>query len=252
MVWGANWLRKRKGMHAVEITELRCKSCGAPLASENVVEHLAMARCSHCGAVMALEGMAGWPAKHSGEPKSRPPVPMPLGIRVTHPSGQLEISRRWYSHGLWFLAFFCVFWNGFMVVWHWLALSQGAWFMSVFGLLHTAVGIGILYVTLAGFLNTTVIRVRYGELSIQSGPIPFPGNTTLRADEIEQLYAKERRAHSNNGDSYRYEVHAVKRDGHQQLLLKGLNEVEQALFIEQQLEQFLGIKDRPVPGEIAR
>ncbi len=236
----------------MEISELRCKSCGAPLAAENVVEHLAMARCSHCGAVMALEGLHGWTDQAGGEPKSRPPVPMPPGIRVEHPSGQFQITRRWYNHGLWFLLVFCIFWNGFMIVWHSIALSQGAWFMSAFGLIHTLVGIGVAYITLAGFLNTTEIRVRYGELTIRSGPVPFPGNKTMRTDDIEQLYTKERISHTKNGVSYRYEVLAVKRDGRQEPLLKGLTEAEQALFIEQQLEQFLGIRDRPVPGELAR
>ena len=33
---------------------------------------------------------------------------------------------------------------------------------------------------------------------------------------------------------------------------RGLTEAEQALYIEQQLEQFLGIKDEAVPGELPR
>jgi len=32
----------------------------------------------------------------------------------------------------------------------------------------------------------------------------------------------------------------------------GLTDTEQVLYIEQQLEQFLGIQDKPMPGELPR
>ena len=46
----------------------------------------------------------------------------------------LEIRRRWFTAAVLFLVFFCVFWNGFMIVWHGMAFASGAWFMSLFGL----------------------------------------------------------------------------------------------------------------------
>jgi hypothetical protein len=236
---------------AMELQELRCKSCGATIGPENFVERLAMARCGHCGTVFAVSGLPT-PAGAAPPPAPRVKVPMPRGIQVEELGGLLEIRRRWFGPAFIFLAFFCVVWNGFMIVWHVMAWSMGAWFMSLFGLLHTAVGIGLAWFTLAGLLNTTTIRARRGLIEIASGPIPCGGNTTLTTDDLAQLYCKERVSHSKNGTSCAYEVLAVTKANVRKTLLKNLTEADQALFIEQELERFLGIEDRPVPGEIAR
>ncbi|TXT35987.1 MAG: hypothetical protein FD138_1138, partial [Planctomycetota bacterium] len=50
--------------------------------------------------------------------------------------------------------------------------------------------------------------------------------------------------------SMQYEVYAVV-NGQKQKLLGGLHEVDQALFVEQRLERYLGIEDRIVPGEMS-
>ena len=233
----------------MELKALRCKNCGATISPENVVERLAMARCDHCGSVFAVSGLPT-PASGAEEPRPRVKVPMPRGIRVEELGSSLEIRRRWFGPAFVFLAFFCVFWNGFMIVWHAMALSMGAWFMSLFGLLHTAVGVGLAWFTLAGLLNTTTIRARRGLIEITSGPIPWWGNANVSTDELDQLYCKERISHSKNGTNYSYQVLAVTKTNVRQTLVKGLTEADQALFIEQELERFLDIKDRPVRGEI--
>lgn len=235
----------------MKLIELRCKSCGATLNPDNIVERLAMARCGHCGAVFAISG-APWQDPDKAEELQRPKVPMPRRIQVQELGNSLEITRRWYGHAFLFLAGFCVVWNGFMIFWHVMALSEGAWFMSLFGLIHTAVGIGLAYFTVAGFLNSTVIRARRGLIEITSGPVPWPGNKTVSTDDLEQLYSKEQIRHTKNGVSYAYQVHAITRGNVRKTLLKGLTEAEQALYIEQELERFLGIEDRPVRGEIPR
>lgn len=235
----------------MELRELRCKNCGATIGPENFVERLAMARCGHCGTVFAVSGLPT-SAGAAEAPAPRVKVPMPRGIQVEELGGLLEIRRRWFGPAFIFLAFFCLFWNGFMIVWHGIALSTGAWFMSLFGLLHTAVGIGVAWFTLAGFLNTTTIRARRGLIEITSGPVPCGGNATIPTDDLAQLYCKERISHSKNGTSYSYKVLAVTKANVRKTLLKNLTEADQALFIEQELERFLGIDDRPMPGEIAR
>lgn len=177
---------------------------------------------------------------------------MPRGIEVLDLGSELQIKRRWFSFVFLFLAVFCIFWNGFMLFWHAMALSMGAWFMSVFGLLHTAVGIGLAYFTLAGFLNTTNVRVGHGTIQIVHQPLPWPGNIVLPAHHVNQLFCRERVRHGKNGPSVTYELHAVTADGRQRKLLSGLSEPEQALYVEQELERHLGIDDALVRGELPR
>jgi hypothetical protein len=235
----------------MELKELACKNCGAPLKADQFVEQLAMVRCSHCHAVFTLESVL--PPNTANRPFApRPKIELPKGMHVEDLVTTLEIRRRWFNPMYVFLLFFCVFWNGFMIVWHTIAISTGAWFMSVFGLLHTAVGLGIGYCTLAGFLNTTTIRIGYGMLEVHSGPVPWGGNLSIPYDEIEQIYCEEKVHHGKNGTSRTYNVMAVCRNKEIKTLLSGLTDAEQAMYLEQELERFLRITDRAVPGELPR
>ncbi len=238
----------------IELVELRCKSCGALLRPEDIVERLAMARCSHCDAVFGIEGWSTPTPSDSSDAAAGPriDVPMPRGFQVQNYGNVLEISRRWFHPMYFALIFFCIFWNGFMLVWHGMALASGAWLMSLFGLLHTAVGVGLAYATVAGFVNRTIIRVGHGQLEVRHGPLPWLGNRSLPSHEIEQIYCQEAVSRNDNGSQYRYTVYAILQGNHREKLLAGLIEAEQALYVEQELERFLNIKDRPVRGELPR
>ncbi len=240
----------------MELVELRCKSCGAMLREQDIEPRLAMARCSHCDAVFGIKGLERpVHVATSVAPVAaadRTPIPMPRGIEVVDLGTELQIKRRWFHPVFLFLAVFCVFWNGFMLIWHAAALAGGAWFMSVFGLLHTAVGVGLAYFTLAGFLNTTTIRVARGMLRVVHQPLPWFGSVAMPAGDVKQLYCREKVSHGKNGTRVTYQLHAVTRGHRRQKLLSGLNDAEQALFVEQELERHLKIEDRPVRGELAR
>ncbi len=236
----------------MELIELRCKSCGAVLKPESVNLALAMARCEHCGALFGLRnapGLADVPVTAS---VVRQKVPMPKGFDVVDFGTTLEITRRWFSPVFLLLLVFCVFWNGFMVVWHGIALATGMWPMSCFGLIHTSVGIGVAYFTVAGFVNRTVIRADRGMIEVRHGPLPWPGNKALPAGRIGQLYCKETVSHGKNGATHRYSVEVAMKDDTAATLLTGLDRAEHALYIEQELERHLDIEDRPVRGELPR
>jgi len=236
----------------MELKPLRCKSCGAPIEAGEIDKDLGLVRCSHCGSVFGLEGLP----RHGGDDGfrayERQAVPMPDRVEVIDAGGELHITYRWFSLKFVFLIVFTVIWNGFMLVWHGISLASGAWFMSVFGLLHTAVGVGVAYYTLAGLLNKTTVRIGMGQLMIQHWPLPWPGNRQLEASDIAQLFSREKISRSKNSTNYSYQVHAILQNGKKQRLLGGLTDVDQALYVEQEMERYLGIEDRPVRGEIPR
>lgn len=160
------------------------------------------------------------------------------------------MRRSWYSHQLFFLAFFCVFWDGFMINWYYMILgaesSPGAMFL-VFPLLHVAVGVGLTYRTLAGFLNKTWITVADGEVTVRHGPLPWLGNRKVPPGEIQQLYCEQIKG--KNGHSSSYTLSAVLRDGRKIDLIKSLPNAAQVLYFEQRIEEHLGIEPAPVAGE---
>jgi hypothetical protein len=114
------------------------------------------------------------------------------------------------------------------------------------------VGIGLTWYCLATLLNTTTLTVGRGWLRIRHGPLYWPGRVDVPTSSLDQLYARKRVSHSKNGTTVRFELHAVLKDGKNKKLLKGLDEIEQALWLEQELEAVLGIRDRAVAGELEK
>lgn len=230
---------------AFSITELKCKNCGGTLEAGNIIERLAMARCGHCNSVFAIESSN--PAAVRSE---RAKVPLPQSITTTRKmDGTLEIIRSWKSATAFILIFFTLFWNGFMLVWFTIAIASGAWEMALFGSIHAGIGLFLIYLTAASFLNRTYINVGQGLLSVSHKPLKWPGGGSYAATKIKQIYCKEKVSRNKNGTSTRYILRAITTDGTHHTILKGLEVIEQALFIEQQLEDHLRIRNEPVAGE---
>lgn len=235
----------------MELKELSCKRCGAPISREDLNTDLGLATCAHCGTIFSVASSSAGTFQPTSLLK-REPVPIPERFDVVRASEGLQISYRWFGLSIIIMAVFAVFWNGFMLVWHGISLASGAWFMSLFGLLHTAVGIGLGYYVLAGFLNRTTIWVEPNRLLVRHHPLPWFGNQDLNAAEVDQLYSKKVIKQTKNGPRTSYEVHAIVKEGKKQKLLGRLKEPEQAIYIEQEIESYLGLRDKMVPGELPR
>lgn len=228
----------------MELTPMKCPACGAEILSEHVDVRLGIARCGDCTRVMRLSGSA---------PVPRVEPSIPSRFKVDDSGERLEIGWRWFKSTHVFMLFFCVAWDSFLFFWYSTALTQnGPWLMIVFPIAHVAVGIGITYSTLSGFLNSTRIAVEQRVLSIRHGPLPWRGNRRLEASTIDQLYCVSKESSNEDSVSYTYEVRARLKDGTEVELLRGLDEPGQALFIEHRLERHLDIPDRLVPGELRR
>lgn len=230
---------------APQLVELKCRNCGSQLDPEDISPQLAAARCRHCNALFAIPTTV----KEEKPEIPRPEVGLPKNFQVSRKGPDLVITRRWFSPAAFGLLFFAIIWNGFMIVWHTIALSQGVWFMSLFGLIHTAVGIGVAYTVAGMFLNSTVIQAGPSGIGVRHGPLPWKGNKQLARNQVEQLYCQEKVRRGKNGTSTAYLLVAVTPGNRRENLLKNITEVEQAIYLEQQIERHLGIKDARVAGE---
>ena len=177
---------------------------------------------------------------------------LPEGIDLIDHFDSLEIVRRWFSFKTIPLTLFVLFWDGFLIFWYTQAIRASNTMMLVFPLIHVVIGAGLTYYVLASYINRTYIRVDQSYISITHAPLPAFGNKTVSASDVKQVYSKERVSRSRRGTSVTYEVHALTHSGRNTKLLGGLLNSEQALFIEQEIEKFLRIKDVPVRGEISR
>ena len=242
-----------------------CSSCGAALRAEDLDRRLGVATCSHCGAMFDLRSRASrrpevdpsagaaHASSEAAAPRERPEVPMPERFRVGRRGKDLIVTWRWFKPVALFLLLFAVAWDSFLVVWYTLALEDGApLFAILFPLGHVAVGVGITYIALTMLLNRTTVAVSGGMLTVRHGPLPWRPAPTIRAVDLEQLYVERVTKRSKNGTTVTFTVRAVTRDHKGQKVVTGLERLEQALYLEQQIERSLGIEDQPVAGEVRR
>lgn len=248
--------------------DIVCERCGARVPAEDIDLPARLAKCRSCQGVFDFSRQLGRPRVRAVPLATTQPVaPQPGGITVvedipaperesgyrTAPAGggRLVMRRSWYSHQIIFLAFFCLIWDGFLITWYKVLLGAErgpGFFFFVFPLLHVAVGVGLTYRTLAGFLNKTWITVAGGELTIRHGPLPWFGNRAVPSAEIGQLYCEQSVIRNRNSTSVSYNLCAVLRDGRKVDLIKSLPS-EQALYLEHRIEEHLGIEPAPVAGE---
>jgi hypothetical protein len=228
---------------------LKCPSCASPLKADDVQLAQGIATCSYCRAVMTFAG----PGKEPWLERPRAPIPLPPRVTLRQTMHGIEIRRRWFTPAVLFLIVFCVFWDGFLVVWYTMAFAaKGPLLMKLFPMIHVAVGVAVTYSTVASLFNSTRIAIERGEIKVSHGPVPWPGKVTLHSDQIDQLYCKEKISHGKNGPRYSYELWMLLRDGSQKKLVAAGLEKEQGLYIEQEVERTIGIKDRAVGGELPR
>ena len=227
---------------------LSCKACGRQIPAHDINIDRLIAKCEGCNTVFSFaDDVDG--ARRRSPSGARPGADAARLCGRRHGHG-LRIVRRWWSPVYLFLAFFCVFWCGFLFFWYGMAFAGDApLIFFLFPLLHVAVGVGLSYFTLAGFLNRTVIEVDGQSLSVRHTPLPWTGNRKYSSPDIKQLYVQERRKSGENNVRYSYDLLAVDRFGDQLKVLKGLTEPHQALYLEQVIQKRLGIEDYEIPGQ---
>jgi hypothetical protein len=233
--------------------QLTCPDCGAAIPAEDVNIDRGLGKCRACNAVIDVEAALRGPGGGPGFSPRRP-APRPRAITIEDLGPGLRLTCRWFTWEVVPLTVFCLFWDTFLVVWYSMALRPGApWILAVFPLLHLAVGVGLTYTALAVYLNRTVLEVNEGRLTVRHRPLPWPGMRDVSVAELEQLYCEERVPRSRPGVmAYNYKVCGLLQGDRRVTLMDNLRELDQALFVEQVVEKYLGIDDRPVGGELPR
>ena len=187
----------------------------------------------------------------------QPLLPIPEKFEVMELITELKISYGWFHKMYYVFAVFCLFWNGFLVMFYVLLFSSGfsnaevGWLTVCFPLIHVFAGLAFGYYTLCGFINKTTVTIDIYDITIEHHPLPWPGQRTIDKKTVDQLYVTQKisRNNKNGSSTTSYEVYAILKSGKSMALLKGLHSAQEAQFIEQKMERFLNIEDRPVMGE---
>jgi hypothetical protein len=103
---------------------------------------------------------------------------------------------------------------------------------------------GFFYVTGLVFINRSVLHISWREMTISCGPLPYKSQRQFDPHEIRQVYVRLERV----GRTTTYGVYALDRSG-DHLRLWSVADGQVALYLEQEIERFLGIPDEVVRGE---
>lgn len=209
--------------------------------------------CSRCNVLFesnedeALSPMVK--KKRKASTHARPPIERPIGTTVKLTHNRMILVQPCFSfNGLIGLVFFSL---GPILGWKKVFMTTGS-ADQVWTLVMLAC-IPFIYVYLTKVFNSNVIEVDRDILTIYSGPLPWFGSQEIPVSKLDQLYSREiveRRGKTS--ERITYNLDAKLKNGKMVNLLSELQRPDIALFIEQQLEQKIGIKDRVVKGELPR
>jgi len=228
---------------------MTCHNCGAGLEADRIDSSLGIVTCSHCGSLHDIpsESLTQTPATTGSKSAVKPErleVALPEKFKVRRGPGSMEI--RWPVGGL-FHGFVLTIMAGAI---GYMALDTGLW--PLLGL-----SVGVLYFAAVRTFNEHRIRIDNARLNVVQGPLPWMGKRKLDTSDIVQLYASEYETRVETGDKedHRVQVNKLYRlsantgENRRITILKGLHDPLQVLWLEQEIERLLNIKNKPMAGE---
>lgn len=226
-----------------------CPSCRVPVAAEDVALETGLAKCRTCNNVFRFDDL---PELARALARPRPRAEKPNSVVTWDDGYGLTLQYRWFSPKYVLLALFCLFWDGFLVLWYTMAIGGGELLMTIFPILHVLAGIGITYWTLAGLVNTTTVMIDGSRLRVTHHPLPWGRPVELQLYEVKQLFCQEKAQSGDSGPTYTYDLSALLQTGERRKLVSGLDTPAIPLYLEQHAEEWLQIRDEPVAGELPR
>jgi hypothetical protein len=234
---------------------LVCDNCGTAIEGVNININSSLAQCNSCKSVFKINDDLFFAKKK----KVKPEMIMPPGTDVLELSDSLDIRIDWLkSHPqgtLGFFTFFTIFWNGILALIAGGTLVSGEYGFLLYMSIHLIIGLGLLYYLASVYFNYTDVIVNKTVLQIDHRPIknPFIRSKKIDIEELDQLYVtKYVASKSNDRPNYAYALYAIlKSNGKKIVLIKGMNR-ETQLYLEQEIERYLDIKDRYIFDAIDR
>ncbi len=125
-----------------------------------------------------------------------------------------------------------------------LTLADGLYIL----LLFPVIGLCLMYYSLVKMLNKTSLIMDAAGISVRQGPIPWFGNRVLQTADVENLYCESYERRSTSGEGVvtvtmkfkLYRLCAHLKDGRNFILLSGLDQCYEALFVNRQLGSRFG------------
>ena len=236
----------------MELFEVECNLCGKKIESNNVNIDTSLAKCEQCSSIFSIKETA-----FEERRRGHPIFLVPDGTEMLKLITKMEISTSWLKASkkdkIKF-DFIMTFTFGFIST---LALTAGFLGSSIFVVLMASffmlISIFLTYNFLANLINKTIIKIENKVLSITHTPLKLLGQKqhNIPVDQIKQLYVKEYMTNRSVNDVRlkAYGIYLKHSNGEEIKLIDEMNR-ETSLYLEQEIEEFISIKDKAIEGEI--
>jgi hypothetical protein len=237
-----------------------CHACQIKFSLSTANRLEGVAECVRCGAKQAVVVGRDAPSAMASEaaaPRSRVDVPDEItieeeaggtGYRERQQGSLLTLARRRRRRSLPPLALRLAVLLALVAIWIYDAVALGSVSVAMVLFPVTAFALVSAWDRLVRFVNRTVIRVDTERVTVNHGPLPSPHFWwNLERDEVRQLFSAKVDARVPA-----YQVRALLGGDVWVGLVDGLDTPEEAVFIEQRLEDALVLVDREVDTELPR
>lgn len=178
---------------------------------------------------------------------------LPDGMQMQRRNGELTLVYSWLGTKHFFAILNLVVLCGF----YWfsigdLKLDLDSIWQNKMQLILLLLITGSAYHVLLGFINKTRLQVNRTRVRVSHGPLPCLLPKAMQTSDFAQLYVKQdvHQSRSSNNTDVSFRVQVISKQGKILTLVKGIQSSEDALYIEQEIESYLGIKDLSVKGEL--
>lgn len=222
-----------------------CYLCGALLFEHNIDSQTGLAHCPDCHAIFSVN------LPQNGKP-ALDTIDMPKGFTSTRDDDGLHLIYRWRKGSLPVQVLSVALINIFVLWWLADAFNQRRIDLAALGLVFLAFGIWTIASLLLTLFNRTHIRVSLNQLTVRSGPFSISSSQAMPREQIKQVYVVQFKNGTGRHRRISYRVQAALFDYPDMVIVPHLGDSTDALYIEQQIERFLSLRDVRVAGEFAR
>lgn len=233
---------------------LDCPNCGQFISAIDVDLEQKKADCSNCGHQFMFEDQV------KEDPHRRPEMIIPDSVDALPLRSKLEIVLDWYraapKKSVATLVTGTFLWNIILLPIVFFLAYTGNFLIMIFLMGHLATGFVLLAQLISLFVNKTHITVDSTGISMQTSPIKslLHRDKQISAEQIKQLYVvryTEKYHKKNQRGVQAYALYAILYNNKTIELVRGMDR-ETQLYLEQEIERYLDIKDLPVRGELER
>ncbi|GAB5490856.1 MAG: hypothetical protein Phog2KO_10710 [Phototrophicaceae bacterium] len=218
-----------------------CPQCNKEHNTEHINKELGIITCTNCQTVFSAPYF--FDPSNPSKPENKP-ISIPLGYTRYKSTHRLKINFQGNIQKII---------GGLLILIHTSFICAYMLFVTENSELEQALGIWGLYPLIAVIIGIILTRtpkeilVEDNNLRLLYLPKIFPMTTmSVDIDTIKQVYIKEV---TKKNKKPSYTVHILQNNGNEKKLIANLKLRSEALYIEQEIESYLGLRDQAVDGE---